>query len=60
MTEDWIVVPTGRPIFEAQELLLKNSGVTKPTGFPAGTVAYTADLSYMAMYDGTTWTQIGG
>ena len=25
-----------------------------------GSVAYTADLSYMAMYDGTEWKQIGG
>lgn len=25
-----------------------------------GSVAYTADLSYMAMFDGTEWVQIGG
>ena len=25
-----------------------------------GSVAYTADLSYMAMWDGTDWVQIGG
>lgn len=25
-----------------------------------GSVAYTADLSYMAMYDGEDWVQIGG
>ena len=25
-----------------------------------GSVAYTADMSYMAMYDGTQWVQIGG
>lgn len=25
-----------------------------------GSVAYTADLSYMAMWDGSTWTKIGG
>lgn len=25
-----------------------------------GSVAYTADLTYMAMYDGTQWVQIGG
>ena len=25
-----------------------------------GSVAYTPDLSYMAMYDGDTWHQIGG
>ena len=60
MSEDWVIVPTGRNIIEPQELLLKNSGVTKPGGFPVGTVAYTADLAYMAMYDGTAWHQIGG
>lgn len=25
-----------------------------------GSVAYTADLTYMAMYDGTEWVEIGG
>ena len=25
-----------------------------------GSLAYTADLSYMAMYDGTQWHEIGG
>jgi hypothetical protein len=25
-----------------------------------GSVAYTADLTYMAMFDGDTWQQIGG
>ena len=60
MSEDWVIVPTGRNIMEPQELLLKNSSVTKPDGFPVGSVAYTADLAYMAMYDGTTWHQIGG
>ena len=60
MTANWTVVPTGRSITEPQELLLKNSSVTKPNGFPAGTVAYTGDLTYMAMYDGAAWHKIGG
>ena len=33
------------------------SGIAKVA---PGSVAYTADLSYMAMYDGTQWKQIGG
>ena len=30
-----------------------------PTVAP-GSVAYTADLTYIAMFDGTNWVQIGG
>lgn len=33
------------------------------TGLPdcaPGSLAYTADLSYRAQFDGTTWHQIGG
>lgn len=26
----------------------------------AGSIAYTADLSYMAQYDGENWVQMGG
>ena len=60
MTEDYIVIPTGRPMFEPQEVLLKNSSVTPPEDLPVGSVAYSADLTYLAMWDGTAWTEIEG
>ena len=44
-----------------REYLIDSSAdtATLPSCAP-GSVAYTADLSYMAMFDGTAWTQIGG
>ena len=54
------IVPSDKSIFDAQEILLSSAGTDKPTDVPVGSVAYTADLAYMAMFDGTTWHQIGG
>lgn len=36
------------------------SDVSSITNAAPGSVAYTADLSYMAMFDGTEWVTIGG
>lgn len=60
MTEDYKIVPTGRPIWEPQEVLLKNSGVTPPEGLPVGSVAYTGNLAFVAMWDGTSWNTVKG
>lgn len=61
MTEDYVVIPTEKAFFDRQEILMKNAGVTLPTeGVPIGSVAYTADGSYIAIFDGEQWTQWGG
>lgn len=59
-TNDYVYVNNGLPRWQRCDLLIKDSTVTLPTNVPVGSVAYTADLSYMAIFDGTNWTQIGG
>ncbi len=59
-TDDYVVVNTGAESWERQELLMKNSSVTLPTDVPVGSVAYTPDGSYFAVFDGTDWNQFGG
>ena len=58
MVDDYIFVWSDNP--KKKEILMKNSSVTLPTNVPAGSVAYTADMSYVAMFDGTEWKQMGG
>lgn len=44
-----------------REYMIKSSSVL--ASLPecvAGSTAYTADLSYMAQYDGENWVQMGG
>ena len=52
---------SGTKVLQLMELLIDSSSDTAslPDCLP-GSVAYTADLSYMAMFDGTTWQRIGG
>ena len=48
-------------MLKKSEWLIKSSSDTGSiTGIAPGSVAYTADLSYMAMFDGENWVQIGG
>ena len=54
------IVPTGRPIFEPQEVILDNAADVKPTDLPVGSVAYTGDLLNMWVFTGTTWKKVGG
>lgn len=60
MQNDYEVVNNGAKPWEAQELLMRNSSVTLPTNAPIGSCAHTADMSYMAIFDGTDWNQVGG
>lgn len=53
-------VQNGPTKWHRQELLMTSADDELPTDVPVGSVAYTADLSYMAMFDGTEWVQIGG
>lgn len=51
----------GIKILEIQEFIIDSS--TDLADLPEcapGSLAYTADLSYRAQYDGTSWHQIGG
>lgn len=41
-------------------LIGSSSDLTDIPEVAPGSVAYTADLTYMAMYDGEEWHQIGG
>lgn len=60
MTQDYVFVWTEDPS-KHKELIMRNASVTLPTeGIPAGSTAYTADLSHMEMFDGTEWKEIGG
>ena len=57
---DYIFVESGPTKWHKREILIVNENAELPTDVPAGSVAYTADLSYMAIFDGTEWKQIGG
>ena len=51
----------GTRVLEKLEFLIGSSAdLSSIPACAPGSVAYTADLSYMAMYNGTTWTKIGG
>ena len=43
-----------------KEILLLTDPSKLPTNVPAGSSTYKADLSYMAIFDGAEWQQIGG
>lgn len=43
-----------------KEILILNTSAQLPTDYPAGSTAYTADLSTMKLFNGTEWVQIGG
>lgn len=43
-----------------KEILMLNASAELPTIYPAGSTAYTADLSTMKLFNGTEWVQIGG
>ena len=59
MINDFAYVWTAEP-WKYKEIMLKTSSVAIPTDVPVGSVAYTADLSYIALFDGENWVQIGG
>lgn len=54
---DYVVINTGAKPWEPQEIMKLNDSAELPTDVPVGSVAYKADLSYMAMFDGTEWVQ---
>ncbi|MBO7686747.1 MAG: hypothetical protein J6V72_10195 [Kiritimatiellae bacterium] len=60
MSNPYTIVEHGPTKWHAQELLIASAQAELPDDLPPGSVAYTADLSYMAMWDGTEWKQIGG
>ena len=43
-----------------REILMDDADVELPTDVPIGSVAYTADLTYLAIWDGDEWKQVGG
>ena len=45
---------------KAEYLIDSESDLSSIPDVAPGSVAYTPDLSYMAMYDGDNWHQIGG
>lgn len=44
----------------SKEIVMRNADVVLPTDVPAGSVAYTGDMTYMAVFDGVEWKQVGG
>ena len=57
----WKPIEDGWHTTVRREFLVESAADTEnlPECDP-GSVAYTADLSFMAMYDGETWVEIGG
>ena len=53
-TEKW--VPHEYMIEDSSEI----SSLPNGEAVPAGSMAYTADLTLMLQYDGTEWVEIGG
>lgn len=55
-------VQSGHPDWLTQEFLIDSTGdvANLPTDCQPGSVAYTADLLFMAMFDGAQWKTIGG
>lgn len=60
MQDDYTFVTNGPTPWNRREILVKDSSVTLPTDVPVGSIAYTADMSYMAQFDGEAWQEIGG
>lgn len=59
--ENYAYVYNGPTPWNRRELLIANKDVTLPTeNMPVGSIAYTADMSYIAQFDGTNWVEIGG
>lgn len=57
----WQNVQSGGPSLARKEFLVTSAAdVADIPECEAGSVAYTADFSYIAMYNGTEWVQIGG
>lgn len=57
MTDDFYYVEHGPSKWHAREILMASSDATLPTDVAPGSVAYTADGTYNAMYDGTQWVE---
>ena len=60
MEKDYVLVASGPDPWDRKELLMKNADAILPTDVPAGSTAYTADMSVLKMFDGEEWKDIGG
>lgn len=60
MGKDYVLVASGPDPWDRKEILMKKEDAELPTDVPAGSTAYTADMSVMKMFDGEAWKIIGG
>ena len=60
MEKDYVMVASGPDPWDRKEFLMLKSDATLPTDAPAGSSAYTADMTVLKMFDGETWQTIGG
>lgn len=60
MQDDYKIIQNGPTPWHRQEVLMKDKTVELPTDLPVGSIAYTADGSYITVWDGENWVEWGG